>query len=69
MQAQTLRRRFDEADRLWLALDELIQGAKLPERVADPLSDAVLGVRVRRPIYVKRAELEHPIHRSGASRR
>jgi len=43
MQAQTPRRRFDEADRLWLALDELIHGAKLPARVADPLFDAVLG--------------------------
>ena len=30
----------------------------LPERVGDPLFDAILGYRVRRPGYVKRAGIE-----------
>lgn len=58
MQAQTLQRRFREAEATWTALDELIAARGLPERVADPLFDAVLGSRVRRPTYVKRAAIE-----------
>lgn len=58
MQAQTLRRRFDEAARLWARIDDVIAEHGLPERVADPLFDALLGLRVTRPTYVKRAELE-----------
>lgn len=30
----------------------------LPERAADPLFDAALGLRVRRPTYVKCAQIE-----------
>lgn len=56
LQAQTLQWRFDEASRLYLRLDELIAEHRLPERVADPLFDAVLGGRVTRPTYVKRVE-------------
>lgn len=58
MQAQTLARRFREAEQTWAALDELVTRHQLPERVADPLSNAVLGYRVRRPTYVKRAQIE-----------
>lgn len=58
MQAQTLQRRFREAEATWTALDELIGAHSLPERVTDPLFDAVLGARVRRPTYVKRAAIE-----------
>lgn len=53
-QAQTLRRRFAEAEQLYVALDELIARHRLPERVADPLFDAALGGRVTRPNYLKR---------------
>lgn len=58
MQAQTLQRRFDEAERLWTALDAIVAEHRLSERVADPLFDAVLGVRVQRSTYIKRTELE-----------
>jgi Fic family protein len=58
MQAQTLQRRFAEAEQTWTALDAVLARHSLPERVADPLFDAVLGYRVRRPTYVKRAQIE-----------
>jgi len=58
MQAQTLRRRFHEADALWSALDVVVAQHGLPDRVADALFDAALGYRVVRPTYVKRAGVE-----------
>lgn len=58
MQAQTLQRRFEEAERLWSALDAIVAEHRLPDRVADPLFDAVLGVRVQRSTYIKRTDLE-----------
>lgn len=58
MQAQTLQRRFSEAEAIWAGLDRLVAERGLPERVADALFDAVLGYRVRRPTYVKRAGVE-----------
>ena len=58
MQAQTLQRRFREAEATWTAIDALITEHGLPERVGDPLFDAILGYRVRRPGYVKRAGIE-----------
>ena len=58
IQAQTLRRRFDEADVLLRRLDELAAQHRLPERVTDPLFDAARGLRVRRPTYVKRMDVD-----------
>lgn len=58
IQAQTMRRRFAEAERLWAGIDAVIAERRLPERVAEPLFDALLGLRVTRPTYVRRAELE-----------
>ncbi len=58
MQAQTLRQRFDEAERLWRELDGLVTAARLPDRATEALFDAALGLSVRRPGYVKRAEIE-----------
>lgn len=58
MQAQTLQRRFDEAERLWALLDSLVSRHGLPDRSADALFDALLGMRVTRPSYVKRTEVE-----------
>lgn len=58
MQAQTLQRRFTEAEELWRHVDEVIAEHSLPERTGDPLFDALLGVRITRPTYVKRAGLE-----------
>lgn len=58
MQAQTLRRRFAEAGVLWRRIDDLVAEHRLPERVGDVLFDATQGVRVQRPAYVRRAEIE-----------
>jgi Fic family protein len=58
MQAQTVRRRFEEASRQWALLDELVAAHGLPERVTDLLFDALLGWRVARPSYVARAGLD-----------
>jgi Fic family protein len=58
MQAQTLQRRFAEAEATWTAIDALITEHGLPERVGDALFDAILGYRVRRPGYLKRAGIE-----------
>lgn len=58
MQAQTMRRRFAEAEKLWASIDELVAEHNLPERVADALFDALLGMRVTRPTYVARTDVE-----------
>lgn len=56
LQAQTLQRRFSDAEELYQRLDELITAHRLPERAADPLFDAALGARVTRPSYLRRVE-------------
>ncbi len=58
MQAQTVRRRFDEAETQWRRIDELLGSHKLNERVGAALFDALLGLRVTRPSYVKLAGLD-----------
>jgi Fic family protein len=58
MQAQTTQRRFAEAERLWVLVDEVVARHELPERAADAVFDALLGVRVTRPLYVKRTGVE-----------
>jgi Fic family protein len=58
MQAQTVERRFDEANRIWEKIDNLVELHRLPERSADVMYDAVLGWRVRRAVYMKRNEVE-----------
>lgn len=58
MQAQTVQRRFAEADQLWTLIDSLVSQHTLPERAAEALFDALLGVRVTRPSYVKRTDVE-----------
>jgi Fic family protein len=58
IQAQTVRRRYREAGKLWQAFDELIEQHGLADRVADELFDASLGFRIRRSTYVRRAEIE-----------
>lgn len=58
MQAQTLERRFAEAERLWATIDQTVREHDLPERAADALFDASLGLRVTRPAYVSRAGVE-----------
>ncbi len=58
MQAQTMRRRFNDAERLWTSIDHLVTVHQLPERAAEALFDALLGMRVTRPTYVSRAATE-----------
>lgn len=57
-QAQTLQSRFAAADLLWRRLDELAAENGLPDRVSDALFDASRGLRVQRPTYVTRLDLE-----------
>ena len=58
MQAETLKMRFAEAERMWSRLDALVSEHALPDRVGDAMFDAMLGLRVRRTSYLKRVELE-----------
>lgn len=58
MQAQTMRRRFAEAEKQWHAIDNLLGRHHLNERVGAALFDALIGLRVTRPSYVKLTELD-----------
>lgn len=58
LQAQTVRRRFAEAEAQWRQIDELLGAHKLNERVGAALFDALLGLRVTRPSYVKLTDLD-----------
>lgn len=58
MQAQTLTRRIADAETVGQQVLDLLQGHGLPERCFDPLFDAAIGARVRRPSYVKRSGVE-----------
>ncbi|HET7387607.1 MAG TPA: Fic family protein [Nocardioidaceae bacterium] len=58
MQAQTIRRRFAEAETQWRKLDELLNAHRLNDRVGAALFDALVGLRVTRPSYVKLTELD-----------
>jgi Fic family protein len=58
MQAQTMRRRFDEAEIQWRKIDELVAEHRLNERIGAALFDALIGLRVTRPSYVKLTELD-----------
>lgn len=58
MQAQTMRRRFDEAEIQWRKIDELVSEHRLNERIGAALFDALVGLRVTRPSYVKLTELD-----------
>ena len=57
MQAQTVARRVEDAGRTWEELDELTVAHGLPDRAIDAMFDAVLGYRVRRGGYRKRADV------------
>ncbi len=58
MQAQTVQRRFAEAERLLTAIFGDTQARGLPERVIDPLHMAALGFRLTRPVYAETAVVE-----------
>lgn len=57
MQAQTVARRVDEARMTWDELDRIATQLGLPERMLEAMFDAVLGYRVRRSGYAKRADV------------
>ena len=58
IQAQTLQRRFTEAERLWASIDDTVRENQLPDRVSDALFDVLLGMRVTRPTYMGRVGVE-----------
>jgi Fic family protein len=58
MQAQTMRRRFAEAETQWEHIDQLITRHKLPERLGNAMFDALLGLRVTRPSYLKLTDVD-----------
>jgi len=58
MQAQTMRRRFEEAEIQWRKIDELVAEHRLNDRIGAALFDALIGLRVTRPSYVKLTELD-----------
>ncbi len=55
MQAQTVARRAAEAAVTWAELDQLAAEHGLQDRVIDAMFNAVLGYRIRRGGYIKRA--------------
>ncbi len=57
MQAQTVARRVEDADLTWIELDGLVARHTLPERTIEAMFDAILGYRVRRATYLKRASI------------
>jgi Fic family protein len=58
MQAQTVLRRVDDAQRTWEALEKQVRAVRLPERAAFALYPAALGLKIRRTAYEKDAEIE-----------
>lgn len=58
-QARTQVRRIEETERLYLACCDLAERHGLPERVAGPLGDAALGLRLRRASYQAAVEATH----------
>jgi Fic family protein len=69
MQAQTVARRVEEAGPTWTELDQLAAEHGLPDRTIDAMFDAVLGYRVRRGGYLKRARVtEHSVTEQTATR-
>jgi Fic family protein len=57
MQAQTMARRVNEAGMTWVELEDLRMEHSLPERTMEAMFDAVIGYRVRRAGYLKRADV------------
>ncbi len=58
MQAQTVLRRVDDADRTWTELERVATSNRLPERALNALYSAAIGLKVRRSVYEKDAEVE-----------
>jgi Fic family protein len=50
-QAETLLRRIQESEQLWIALEHITEREGLPDRTIDAMWDAAIGLRVRRSTY------------------
>lgn len=50
-QARTMLTRVRESERMWLELENLVKGLRLPERSVMALFDAMIGLRVRNATY------------------
>lgn len=57
LQAQVVQRRAEVASKLWLALTDVAQAQKLPERTVTALYEAVRGGTVRRSLYQRDEDL------------
>jgi Fic family protein len=58
MQAQTVLRRVDDTAKTWTRLEAEVGPRRLPERAVHALYPASLGLKVRRPVYARDAEIE-----------
>jgi len=58
MQAQTMLRRFVEAEALWKDIDELIARSGLVDRLGAALYEVLISTRLSRPTYVKLTEVD-----------
>lgn len=60
MQAQTVWRRVQISERVWLELEDIVERHRLPERTIYALFSAALGLRVRRTSYQEDVDIEGP---------
>lgn len=58
MQAHTVLRRVDDTARTWTELETVVALRGLPERTLYAVYPAALGLKVRRPVYERDAEVE-----------
>jgi hypothetical protein len=58
MQAQTVLRRVDDAALTWAELEKVVAKRRLFDRGVFALYPAALGLKVRRPVYEKDADVE-----------
>jgi Fic family protein len=56
-QAQTVLRRIQQAEKLWLAMSRIAEERRLPERSIGPLCEAAVGRRIRRATYLANVEV------------
>ena len=53
-----MQRRFAEADQQWNHIDAILREHRLPDRIGAVLFDALLGLRVTRPSYLKHTDVD-----------
>lgn len=60
MQAQTVWRRVQISEQLWIELEKIVEKHGVPDRTISALFSASLGLRVRRTAYQEDVEIEGP---------